>query len=86
MASALRATENASFEIRQAPVPLLMKPRPPFEQPTFDADAVNPVLVSALSSTASDRVSLVASLKDKPAANGRYASGYPTAGGARWAP
>ncbi len=91
MTSAPRATSgpaagNASFEIRQAPVPLLMKPRPPFEQPTFDADAVNPASVSALSATSSDRVSLVANLKDAPGANGRYASGYPTAGGTRWAP
>jgi hypothetical protein len=79
------ATGNASFEIRQAPVPLLMKPRPPFEQPTFDADAVSPALVSAL--TASDRVgSLVANFKDARDANGRYASGQPTAGGTRWAP
>lgn len=36
------AVRKTSFEIRHAPVPLLMKPRPPIEQPTFDADAVGP--------------------------------------------
>jgi hypothetical protein len=34
--------KKASFEIRRAPVPLLMKPRPPIDQPIFDADAVGP--------------------------------------------
>jgi len=34
--------KKASFEVRQAPVPLLMKARPPIEQKTFDADAVGP--------------------------------------------
>jgi hypothetical protein len=63
-----------------------MKPRPPLEQPTFDADAVEPAFVSTLSATASDRVSLVANLKDARGANVRFASGQPTAGGTRWAP
>jgi hypothetical protein len=51
-------------------------------------------LVSALSATASDRVGdsaatgviKVVSFKDASGADGRYASGHPTAGGARWAP
>src|SRR6266404_5248353 len=70
MTSAPRATSgpaagNASIEIRQAPVPLLIQPRPPLEQPTFDADAVNPALVSALPATASDRVaSFATNFKD----------------------
>ena len=34
--------KKASFEVRQAPVPLLMKARPPIVQPIFDADAVGP--------------------------------------------
>jgi hypothetical protein len=34
--------KKASFEVRQAPVPLLMRARPPIEQKTFDADAVGP--------------------------------------------
>jgi hypothetical protein len=34
--------KKASFEVRQAPVPLLTKARPPIKQPTFDADAVGP--------------------------------------------
>jgi hypothetical protein len=34
--------KKASFEVRQAPVPLLMKARPPIVQPIFDADAVSP--------------------------------------------
>jgi len=88
------AAGNAPFEIRHAPVPLLMKPRPPLEQPTFDADAVNPALVSALSATASDRIGdsaatgviKVVSFKDAFGTTGRYASGHPTAGGTRWAP
>jgi hypothetical protein len=33
---------KASVEIRQAPVPLLMKPRPPIEQPAADAAAAAP--------------------------------------------
>jgi hypothetical protein len=33
---------KASVEARHAPVPLLMKPRPPIEQHDFDADAVGP--------------------------------------------
>ena len=66
-----------------------MKPRPPLEQPTFDADAVNPALVSALS--ASDRVgdgaaTGVIKVASFNGANGRYASGHPTAAGTRWAP
>ena len=36
------AVKKASFEIRQAPVPLLMKARPTIETPVFDADAVGP--------------------------------------------
>ena len=87
MASAPRATSvHASFEIRQAPVPLVMKPRPPLEQPTFDADAVNPAVVSALFDRIGDgaatRVIKVASFNDASGANG----GHPTAGGTRWAP
>jgi hypothetical protein len=35
--------KKASFEVRQAPVPLLTKPRPPIVPPAFDADAVGPV-------------------------------------------
>jgi hypothetical protein len=85
---------NTSFEIRHAPVPILMQPRSPLEQPIFDADAVKPALVAALPATASDRVGdsaatgviKVASVKHASGANGRYASDYPTAGGARWAP
>jgi hypothetical protein len=34
--------KKASFEVRQAPVPLLMKPRPPIEQKTVDAPAAAP--------------------------------------------
>jgi hypothetical protein len=34
--------KKASFEVRQAPVPLLMKARPPIEQKTFDAPAAAP--------------------------------------------
>jgi hypothetical protein len=34
--------KKASVEVRQAPVPLLMKARPPIVQPIFDADAVSP--------------------------------------------
>jgi hypothetical protein len=34
------AIKKASFEVRHAPVPLLMKPRPTIAQPIFDADAV----------------------------------------------
>ena len=34
--------KKASFEVRQAPVPLLMKPRPTIAPPAFDADAVGP--------------------------------------------
>jgi hypothetical protein len=92
MTSAPRATSgHASIEIRRAPVPLLMKPRPPLERPTFDADAVNPALVSL---SASDRVGdsaatgviKVVSFNDTSGTNGRYASGHPTAAGTRWAP
>src|ERR1700722_649891 len=36
------AVKKASFEIRQAPVPLLMKARATIETPVFDADAVGP--------------------------------------------
>ena len=36
------AVKKASVEVRQAPVPLLMKARPPIEQKTIDADAVSP--------------------------------------------
>lgn len=81
------AAGNASLEIRRAPVPLLVKARPPFEQPTFDADAVGPVFVSALSTTASAAVGdNAAKAADTRGANGRFASGQPTAGGTRWAP
>ena len=41
-AVAAPVVKNASFEVRRAPVPLLMKPRPTIEQPIFDADAVGP--------------------------------------------
>ena len=34
--------KKASVEVRQAPVPLLMKARPPIEQKTFDVPAVAP--------------------------------------------
>ena len=34
--------KKASFEIKQAPVPLLMKAHPTIETPAFDADAVGP--------------------------------------------
>ena len=34
--------KKASFEVRQAPVPLVMKARPPIEQKTFDAPAAVP--------------------------------------------
>ena len=104
MTSAPRPTResvarNASFEIRQAPVPLLVKARPPIEQPIFDADAVGPSFVATLVvAKASDRfgesapksaieaVGLVANCKDAPGANGRCADSHPTAGGTRWAP
>lgn len=93
MTSAPRATSgHASFEIRQAPVPVLMKPRPPLEQPTFDADAANPAVVPALSASnrlgdgAATGVIKVASFNDASGANGRYANGHPTAAGTRWAP
>ncbi len=36
------AIKKASLEVRHAPVPLLMKPRPAVERPIFDADAVGP--------------------------------------------
>jgi hypothetical protein len=42
--------KKASFEIRQAPVPLLMKARPTIEPSVFDADAVGPE-VPALAKT-----------------------------------
>ena len=43
MAAAPEAVvRKSSFEVRQAPVPLLMKAHKPVEQPTFDADAVGP--------------------------------------------
>ena len=99
--SASRSTHEhvvRNIEIRQAPVPLLMKARPPLEQPTFDADAVGPPFVSTLSAQASDRfgesavksvvgvVNLIANFKDTLSADGRYASGHPIAGGTRWAP
>ena len=93
------AVGHAAIEIRQAPVPLVMKPRPPLEQPTFDADAVGPALVPALSATAGDRTgdgaatglikvgSLMANLKEAPGVGGPHApSGQPTAAGTRWAP
>jgi hypothetical protein len=48
---------KASFEIKQAPVPLLMKPRPTIETPAFDADAVGP------------EVSVPARVADAPADN-----------------
>jgi hypothetical protein len=34
--------KKASFEIKQAPVPLIMRARPTIETPVFDADAVGP--------------------------------------------
>ena len=34
--------KKASFEIKQAPVPLIMRARPTIETPAFDADAVGP--------------------------------------------
>jgi hypothetical protein len=34
--------KKASVEVRQAPVPLLMKPRPPIERPAVDAAAAAP--------------------------------------------
>ena len=93
------AVAHAAIEIRQAPVPLVMKPRPPLEQPTFDADAVGPAVVPALSATAGDRAGdgaatglikvggLMANLKDAPGVGGPHApSGQPTAAGTRWAP
>jgi hypothetical protein len=36
------AVKKASFEVRQAPVPLLMRARPTIAAPIFDADAVGP--------------------------------------------
>ena len=36
------AVRKAAFEIKQAPVPLLMRARPTIETPAFDADAVGP--------------------------------------------
>jgi hypothetical protein len=92
------AAGKASIEIRQAPVPLLMGARPPFKQPTFDADAVGPVSVSAPSTATNDGfgnsaakavievISFVARVKDAPGSDGRYAHDHPTAAGARWAP
>jgi hypothetical protein len=93
------ATGNASIVIRQAPVPLVMGARPPFKQPTFDADSVGPVSASRPSTTANDDgfsngaakavdglISLVARVKDAPGSHGRYVHDHPTAAGARWAP
>ena len=98
MTSVPGPTRGPVIEIRQAPVPLLMKARQPFKQPTFDSDVVGPASVSAPSAPASDRfgdraakaaievVSLMANFKDAPGANDRHASAHPTAGGTRWAP
>jgi len=88
------AAGNASFEIRHAPVPLVMTPRPAFEQSTFAADAVSPALVPPLSATASDRagdsaatrMTKVVVFRGASAAIDRFASSYPSAGGTRWAP
>ena len=49
------AVKKASFEIKQAPVPLLMRARPTIETPVFDADAVGPevpVLAKSADTTA----------------------------------
>jgi hypothetical protein len=71
---------KASIEIRQAPVPVLIGARPPFKQPTFDADAVGPVSASTPSTTTNDGfgISLVARVKDAPGSDGRYAHDHPT--------
>jgi len=82
MASASQPIRNASFEIRKDPVPLLMKARPPIEQPTFDADPVSPTLVSALSPKVSDRIGESAAKLPIRVAG----AGDPTAAGTRWAP
>ena len=41
--------KKVSVEVRQAPVPLLMKPRPPIERPAVDADAVKPEVLAKTS-------------------------------------
>jgi hypothetical protein len=40
--TASESVKKASFEVRQAPVPLLMRARPTIAAPIFDADAVGP--------------------------------------------
>jgi hypothetical protein len=41
--------KKASVEVRQAPVPLLMKARPPIEQKTVDVDAGKPEVLAKTS-------------------------------------
>jgi hypothetical protein len=57
------AIKKASFEVRHAPVPLLMKPRPTIAQPIFDADAVGlevPVKTSVGSSEGAAKAAIEA--------------------------
>ncbi len=80
------AATNASLEIRQAPVPLVMRARPPFEQPTFDADAVGPELASLSTRPSTAVGDSAVKTVDARSAEARVASGQPTAAGTRWAP
>jgi hypothetical protein len=56
--------KKASFEIRQAPVPLLMKARPTIEPPVFDADAVGPEVPAKTSEGSGDSAAKAAILAD----------------------
>ena len=52
--------KNVSFEIRRAPVPLLMKPRPTIEPPVFDADAVGPEVPAKMGDSSSENAAKAA--------------------------
>ena len=54
------AIKKASFEVRHAPVPLLMKRRPTIEQPIFDADAVGPEVPAKASDGSGERAAKAA--------------------------
>jgi hypothetical protein len=79
-----RVVGTSSLEIRQAPVPLLMKSRPPREEQAIDADA--PVLVSAVSARAARVDDSAAKAVDARGSSSRLATSQPTAAGTRWAP
>jgi hypothetical protein len=59
------AVKKASFDIKQAPVPLLMKARPTIETPAFDADAVGPEvpLLAKTADVASDNSAAKAAIE-----------------------